>query len=211
MKPYFRDLPEADIATDQCEILHAALAPFVPDAAAAKTPAYVVHLSEVIQPRDPRAALFNDAKRKDIEGLISRGTWKVVLRDEVPDNANVAGSRFVPTIKDGGTSQEIYKARYVVQGYRDKLKTSLVHDSATSKHTSTKVLVGLAAIFGFRLFSTDVTQAYLQSADKLVRDIYISIQVPILSSTQIKFLIYSSPCMVSRTAETTGDPLSHGI
>jgi hypothetical protein len=35
------------------------------------------------------------------------------------------------------------------------------------------LLVGLAAIFGFGLFSTDVSQAYLQSADKLMRKVYI--------------------------------------
>lgn len=36
------------------------------------------------------------------------------------------------------------------------------------------MLVGIPAIFGFRLFSTDVTQAYIQSAEKLRRDIFIN-------------------------------------
>ena len=36
-----------------------------------------------------------------------------------------------------------------------------------------EILVGLAALFGFQLFSTDVTQAYLQGAEKLKRDVYI--------------------------------------
>lgn len=35
------------------------------------------------------------------------------------------------------------------------------------------MLIALASVFGFRLFSTDVTQAYLQSADKLMSDVYI--------------------------------------
>jgi Reverse transcriptase (RNA-dependent DNA polymerase) len=39
---------------------------------------------------------------------------------------------------------------------------------------STKLLVAMAAIFGFRISTHDVQQANLQSADKLMRDICIS-------------------------------------
>ena len=83
------------------------------------------------------------------------------------------GGRFVLAIKDEGTKKEAWKARFVVQGYRDKLKTSLVHDTATPRQHYTRSVIGLAAIGGFRLFSTDVTQAYLQSAEQVMRDVYI--------------------------------------
>jgi hypothetical protein len=89
------------------------------------------------------------------------------------ENPNIMGGRFVLTIKESGTSKEIYKARYVVQGFRDKKKSTLVHDASTSMQQSTKLLIGLAAIFGYRIFSTDVTQAYLQSAEPLMSDVYI--------------------------------------
>jgi hypothetical protein len=89
------------------------------------------------------------------------------------ENPNIMGGRFVLTIKDSGTSKEIYKARYVVQVFRDKKENSLVHDAHTSKQQSTKLLIGLAAIFGNRIFPTGVTQAYLQSAEPLMRDVYI--------------------------------------
>jgi Reverse transcriptase (RNA-dependent DNA polymerase) len=107
------------------------------------------------------------------KGLIERGTRKEVLKDEMPENPNIMGGRFVVTIKDSGTSKEIYKARYVVQGFRHKKKASLVHDAFKSKQQSTKLLIGLAAIFAYRIFSTYVTQAYLQSAEPLMRDVYI--------------------------------------
>jgi Reverse transcriptase (RNA-dependent DNA polymerase) len=99
--------------------------------------------------------------------------WKVVLKDEMPENPNIMGGRFVLTIKDSGTSKEIHKARYVVQRFRDKKNTSLVNDASTSKQQSKKLLIGLAAIFGSRIIAIDVTQAYLQSAEPLMRDVYI--------------------------------------
>jgi hypothetical protein len=95
------------------------------------------------------------------------------VKDEMPENPSIMGGRFVLTMKDSGTSKEIYKARYVVQGFRDKKKTSLVHDAYTSKQQSSKLLIGLAASFGYRIFSTDVTQGYLQSPKPSMRCVYI--------------------------------------
>ena len=130
----------------------------------------IIIKSEDPRSKDPR---FDKAKQKEINGLIEGGTWKIVAKDEVPENANVMGGRFVLAIKDDGTDKEVWKARFIVQGYRDKLKTSLVHDRSTARQYFVRILIGLAAIFGFRLFSTDVTQAYMQSAESLMRDVYI--------------------------------------
>eukprot|EP00171_Calliarthron_tuberculosum_P022102 IDg22102t1 len=78
------------------------------------------------------------------------------------EDPNILGGRFVLSIKDEGSKREVWKARFVVQDYRNKMKTCPVHDISTARHHSIRMLIGLAAIFGFRLFSTDVTQAYLQ-------------------------------------------------
>jgi hypothetical protein len=93
------------------------------------------------------------------------------MRDEMPAGANMMDGHFVLAIKNASTNEEMFKARFVVKGYRDKLKKRLVHDATTSRISSARLLVGLAALFGFRLFSVDVTKTYLQSAFKLMRDV----------------------------------------
>jgi hypothetical protein len=134
---------------------------------------YASYLTEVIKPANPSVRLFTDAKKKEIQGLLERGSFQVVEKSSIPSKDNVLGGRFVLALKHEGTSREVWKARFVVQGYRDQLKKSLEHDTATSKQHSHRLLVGLAAIFGFRLFSTDVTQDYLQSSKPLRRDVFI--------------------------------------
>lgn len=64
--------------------------------------------------------------------------------------------------------EEVWKAKFVVQGYHDRMKPSLVHERATARQNSTKMLVGLASLFGFRLLATDGTQAYRKSAENLM-------------------------------------------
>lgn len=148
VKFYLRDAPDRDADSNFVEVLHAPLAPFRSTKNSGK-PKCHVHLSKVIKPTYPRTRMFNDAKKKEIQGLIDRGTWKIVLKDELPKEASIKDGRFVLAIKDEGTDKKVYKARFVVQVYRDKMKTLLLHDSPTSKKVSTRVLVGLVANFGF--------------------------------------------------------------
>lgn len=136
-------------------------------------PTFDTCITEIIKQYDPRASMFKKPIKKEIDGLIAQNTWKVVCRDEVPDKANILRGRFVLAIKDEGTEREVWKARFVVQGHRDNLKKSLVHDITVARQHSIKLLIGLASIFNFRLFSTDVTQAYLQSKESLQRNIFV--------------------------------------
>lgn len=73
--------------------------------------------------------------------------------------------------KNAGTEKEIWNARFFVQGFLGKLKELLVYDTCTAREHSTGIFV--VSIFGIRLFSTDVAQVYLQSAEKLFRDVYV--------------------------------------
>jgi hypothetical protein len=68
-------------------------------------PSFSLHLTEVLTPGDPREILFGDAKRAEIKGLLKRGTWKVVMRDEMPGGANLMSGRFVLAIKNISTNE----------------------------------------------------------------------------------------------------------
>lgn len=134
-----------------------------------------LHMTEFIYPAEPRYKYgkFDDEKQKELKVLWDRGKFKFVRKMEVTNNANVLGRIFVLSIKDEGTKREVFKSIFVVQGYRNKMKTPLVHESANARYHYVRLLVGLASIFCFRLFTTDLTQAYLQSNEKLLLDVYI--------------------------------------
>jgi hypothetical protein len=173
VKPNLRDMPQTDANTNFSEVLHQMLRDFTTEEGSGLSPSYAVHLTEIIRKGDVREKLFDDAKKKEIAGLIRRGTWKIVLREELEPGENIMTGRFVLSIKNANTQEEMLKARFVCQEYRDRAKTSLVHDTALARQSGARVLIELAAVFGFRLCSTDEQQAYLQSSSELMRDVYI--------------------------------------
>lgn len=96
-----------------------------------------------------------------------------MLRSEIEDNPNIVPSRFVLAIKRKDTGEEVYKARFVLGGHKDRDKRSVVHSATTLKQSSIMLLLELATILGFKLWSTDINQAYLQSAANLKRKIFV--------------------------------------
>lgn len=106
--------------------------------------------------------------------LIERETWKLVPREKVPRDSKVLGARFVLALKDLEKEEPVFKARFVLQGHKDREKSALLHASTNMRQPSIKVMTAISAIYGFALLSTDVSQAYFQSMIELRRDVCIS-------------------------------------
>eukprot|EP00171_Calliarthron_tuberculosum_P003375 IDg3375t1 len=128
----------------------------------------VLH-TEVLKQGDPRECSFDEAKREELLGLLKRGTFRIVLREEIESNPNVIPSRYVLAIKhkiDGSTR---LKARLIVGGHRDREKNLYVYNSCTLQPTSVRILLALATILEFDIWMSDMRQGYLQPACDLQR------------------------------------------
>ncbi len=86
------------------------------------------------------------AKRDEVKGLLERGTFSIILREEVPPDGNVLPGRFVLAIKSTENGEIKFKARFVIGGHRDRMKDLMVHSAATLQPQSIRLLLALAAI-----------------------------------------------------------------
>jgi hypothetical protein len=107
---------------------------------------FQIVLTEVLTPKDLRrfGPRFRVTKEKEIEGLTSRGTWRVVCADDLPDNANVMVGRFI-------LSEYIFKAIFVVQGHKDSQNLSLLHKATTLHIRFIRLLLCLESTVKFRV------------------------------------------------------------
>lgn len=52
---------------------------------------------------------------KEVNGLLRRGAFEIVMEKEVPKSENFMGGRLVLAIKNIRTNNKMFKARFVVQ------------------------------------------------------------------------------------------------
>ena len=130
--------------------------------------------TEIISQDDPRSSLFDEAKKIEMQGLLSRGAFHIIPRDQAGPNPNIVPARFVLAIKHtNGNTLPRYKARFVIGGHLDRAKNSLVHDTRTVRAESIRLLVTIATWLNLSLSVADWKQGYIQSKSLLDRKIYI--------------------------------------
>ena len=96
---------------------------------------------------------------------MERGVFKRFKKSDIPPNSNILTTRMVLAVKYVGTENENFKARIAAHGHKDSDKDDRVHYSPTILPVSLRVLLISAAIKRFRIWATDIVQAYIQSFD----------------------------------------------
>ena len=119
---------------------------------------------------------MRQAALDEVIDLLKRGTFKVILKEELPCGANALTARFIPAIKSYTDGIIKYKARYIIGGHRDILKHFMIHGAQTLQASSIRLL--LAPMFGFNFWSSDIELAYLESTEQLRRKVFISNPAP---------------------------------
>ena len=133
------------------------------------------HKAKLSQSKLPKMI---EAKYAKIHNLISRGTFRAVLRTELPNGANMITARYVLLIKSNEDKEERYKARYIAGGHLDVMKDYLVHGAQTIQCVEVRTILIIARARGFRLCVLDVKLAYLQLDKPLIRKIFITKPAP---------------------------------
>lgn len=117
---------------------------------------------------------FLESRRKEINGLLEKGTFEVVPISEIPPGIRVFNSRFVDEIKNIGTAAAFEKSRLVVQAYNDHDKERILTQAPTIQRMSQRLILALSAIKSqLGLYLRDISQAYVQSTTSLNRQFYV--------------------------------------
>ena len=116
---------------------------------------------------------MKSAIKSEVQEFRKGETLKTILKEELLDGANVLTARFVLAIKSSADGSTKYKARYVIGGHRDKIKHCMVHGAQTLQSASARLLLALASVLKFSVWSADLKSAYLQSTESLHRRVFV--------------------------------------
>ena len=100
-----------------------------------------------------------------MENLVRQGTWELVLEDDIPPGLDITSEYFVIAIEDTETDKPMFKERISAHVHRDAEKLY------SFRQSSARLLIALAAIKRFDVWTKDVSNAYLQPARKPLHEV----------------------------------------
>lgn len=118
-------------------------------------------LTEIINPENhrTRSLEMTGDKNTKVKSGLRRRTFKLILWDDLPPHGNILPVRLSFSITYVEDVKMNCKVRYVISGHRDNYKDLVMHSTSTLLPHSTRLLLALASIFCFDIWTSDVRQA----------------------------------------------------
>jgi hypothetical protein len=103
------------------------------------------------------------------------------------------------------TDKEVCKARYLVRGFLNPLKQRAVHNSPNVRQDTSRLVLALASICGFEVWTLDIRQAILQAANEKMRGNFLQPPKAMeLSSDEfLKLMNHCMGCVIQETGDIT--------
>ena len=79
----------------------------------------------------PGSSQYSASHKKEINGLLEKGVFKVIYLSTVPLGTRLFNSRFIDEVKHPRTNKAFEKSRLVVQAYNDQDKDLVLTQSPT--------------------------------------------------------------------------------
>ncbi len=118
---------------------------------------------------------FAESRRKEINDLLKRQCFEIIIISKVLKNVWIFNFRFVDEIKHSDISQTYEKSRLMIQAYNDYEKTLVLTQASTIQRISQRIILAIAASTSenHHLYLRDITQTYTQSKSLLNRMFFI--------------------------------------
>jgi hypothetical protein len=118
---------------------------------------------------------FVDSKRKEINDLLKRQVFEIIIISEVLKNVRIFNFRFVDEIKHSDTSQTYEKFKLMIQIYNDHEKTLMLTQEFIIQRMSQRIILVITASISenHHLCLRNIIQIYTQSKSFLNRMFFI--------------------------------------
>lgn len=111
------------------------------------------------------------------------------MRSDASTGPNSIPSRFVLSLKHSKDGRDIYRARFLAGGHTDRENRHGVHDATILKQVSLRLLLALAFVLEFDIFSLVLTPTYLKCSSDMRRKMFLKSDVFNLQADKLLQLV----------------------